>query len=435
MSVTAPTSLPTAPPLSLSARRLVLAMAFLGWLFAGVQMAIVPQVNRSATIDFLWPDQSAPLSAEQSRVVQKWFAFNTTAFLLGAAVGGLLFGWLGDRLGRAKAMGASILCYSGFTGLCYFARSPEQFIVLRFLCCLGVGGTWPNGIAIVSEAWSDVSRPLLAGLIGAAANVGITAMAILSINLKITPDEWRWVLVLGASPFVLGLLSLASVPESPQWRVARGAPRVASARTPVAEVFRPPLLYFTLIGICLGAIPLLGGWGSGNWLIPWADDLGALRDPHLKGWTQFTRSLGGTISSLLGGWLAGTLGRKRSYFLISLGSLAMSAYVFNFLTPLSPQFPLCAFLIGLISGFYFGWLPLCLPELFPTRVRSTGAGVTFNFGRVATAVGVVGAWWLIQRYDTDVDYGRVGALTSLVYALGMIVIWFAPDTSGKNLAE
>src|SRR6185436_18594517 len=143
-------------------------------------------------------------------------------------------------------------------------------------------------------------------------------------------------------------------------------------------------------------IPLLGGWGSGNWLVPWAQKV----NPEIWTWTQLNRSLGGSISSLLGGWLAGLAGRRRSYFLISLGSLIVSELVFNLLNPHHGWlFAAGAFMVGLVSGFFFGWLPLCLPELFPTRVRSTGAGVTFNFGRIASALGVFGAGILIQVFN------------------------------------
>jgi MFS family permease len=255
----------------------------------------------------------------------------------------------------------------------------------------------------------------------------------------------------------LGLFVLVAVPESPRWRASRQQ-EGATRTTPVVEIFRPPLLKLTLIGICLGTIPLLGGWGSANWLVPWADKVGGLADPALKSWTQVSRSAGGAISSLLGGWLASGLGRRKSYFLISLSSLAVSAYIFRYIGPAgigeagvvdyingwiglgTPSefqsinwFSFWAFMLGVTGGFYFGWLPLCLPELFPTRVRSTGAGVTFNFGRIASALGVLGAGALVQHYDGD--YARVGALTSLVYFLGMVIIWFAPETSGKKLED
>lgn len=426
---------PTPGSLSQTGRVLVLAAAFLGWLFAGTQMSITPLVSRSATVSLLWPDQETlQLTSAQQEIVGRWFAWYTAAFLFGAAAGGLVFGWLGDRAGRARAMGLSILCFTLLTGVSYLAHSPEEFLVLRFLACLGVGGMWPNGVALVAEAWSEVSRPTLAGIIGTAANVGIMLVGILGVYIDVTPASWRWLMLAGASPAILGVLVLLLVPESPRWLAGRQQQFTVRPPAPISEVLRPPLLGLTLIGICLGTIPLLGGWGSGNWLVPWSDQVGAMTSPEMKGWTIVSRSFGGTLGSLAGGWVAGWLGRRRSYFLISLGSLAISAYIFRELTPLDRPFYYWAFALGVVSGLYFGWLPLCLPEMFPTRVRSTGAGISFNFGRIGAALGVLGAGELIKSYYHG-DYGKVGATTSLIYVLGMVVIWLAPNKSDGQLKD
>jgi hypothetical protein len=108
--------------------------------------------------------------------------------------------------------------------------------------------------------------------------------------------------------------------------------------------------------------------------------------------------------------------------------------MFRFSHPQQGEFLIWTAALGFFSGFFFGWLPLCLPELFPTRVRSTGAGVSFNFGRVATALGILVAAELLRQLFHG-DYGEIGRWTSLVYALGMVVIWFAPDTTGKELED
>jgi len=427
----------------LSARMIVLVAAFLGWMCAGVIMVIIPLCGREATISFLGPGREADVGT--------WFARYICAFLLGAAAGGLLFGWLGDRIGRARAMGLSILCYSIVTGVTYFVQSPTQLMILRFIACMGVGGMWPNGISLASEAWSGVSRPLLAGLIGTSANLGFVLLARIASYKAITPDDWRWVMIAGSIPAFLGMVILFVVPESRRWLAARQlspSPRVATRGTatrgneavanvsPVREVFRPPLLSRTVIGICLGTIPLLGNWGGGNWLVPWAGKVGEspqVNDAFLKGRTQTARSAGGAIGALLGGWIASLMGRRKAYFLFSITSLAATAHVFHSLTPLDASFLFWVFVVGFVGTIYFGWLPLYLPELFPTRVRATGSGVSFNFGRLATAAGVLGVGTLMQWYDGD--YARVGQITSLTFALGMIVICFAPDTSKKQLED
>jgi hypothetical protein len=132
------------------------------------------------------------------------------------------------------------------------------------------------------------------------------------------------------------------------------------------------------------------------------------------------------LGSAAGGWLADSLGRRTAYFLISLAALLLNFSLFQWFTPADSAFPWLVFGLGLVSTTYFGWLPLCLPELFPTRVRATGAGVAYNFGRFLTAAGVLGAGELMRLFGGD--YARVGAATSWIYGLGMVVILFAPDT-------
>lgn len=439
------------PELSRALRWWVLVAAFAAWLFAGVQMSVTPLIAHSATKSFLVTADSPEVP---KGVLTDWFARYNATFLFGAAAGGILFGWIGDRFGRAKALAASVCCYTLFSALTTLARTPEQFVVLRFIGCLGIGGAWPNGIALASEVWGSVSRPVLAGVIGTAANVGLVLMGLLACYQSITPDSWRWVMLLGGVPLLLGVAMFFTLPESPKWRAAREEARrrrsqpadssnpsagetasgdTAAARSPVAEVFQPPLLTATLLGILLGTIPLFGGWGCTNWLVPWADQVGAQTDASLKAWTQVYRSAGAAASSLAGGWVAARLGRRLSYFLFSLSSLVIGQLIYRELNPLHPQFGFWVFLLGTTTGFYFGWLPLCLPELFPTRVRSTGAGVTFNFGRIATAFGVLGAGLLSRLPAFNGDYGKVGSVTSLVFAAGMLAIWLMPRKAPSAL--
>jgi len=129
----------------------------------------------------------------------------TALFLVGAACGGLVFGWLGDRMGRVRAMTLSILTYSVFTGLCFFAQQPWHLGALRFVAAFGMGGEWSLGVALVMEAWPRDKRPLLAGIIGAASNVGFALIAVIGFYFKVTQDSWRWVMIAGAAPALLAL--------------------------------------------------------------------------------------------------------------------------------------------------------------------------------------------------------------------------------------
>ncbi|HIE97254.1 MAG TPA: MFS transporter [Planctomycetes bacterium] len=447
--------------ISRTGRILILLGAFLGWMFAGWEMSLLPLSARSVTIGMLqgdaahtdWVTQArvvlettdaAPTAADSAaadqlnRVVGEWFARYIAAFLLGAALGGWVFGWLGDHSGRVKAMALSIVWYSGFTGLSYFAQTPLQMCVMRFVACMGIGGMWPAGVALVSEAWPDVSRPTLAGLIGTSANVGIALFSIvvkqigqISPQYELTPDSWRWVMLLGAVPVVLGVWVYFVVPESPRWlaeqKSTAGKP-AAGKFAPLAEVLRPPLLRYTLAGIALGTIPLLGAWGSQKWILPWAGQVGAqIGQASLKADTQTIWAIGAAIGSLCGGWLATIFGRRTTYFVVSLLSLILGQAIFSGLEPSSDwQFMLPVFLLGMIATVYFGWLPLFLPEMFPTRVRATGSGVSFNSGRVISAIVVLTISGFVSALDND--YARIGSITSWVYLAGMLIILIVPKS-------
>ena len=456
----------TASSLSTRDRYVILVCAFLGWLCAGFHMSITPLAMQPATIDLLHhtgeldkarfkilnqqapkkgaPPAASPMSSNDvqqlkhwKELVTGWFAWYTCAFLFGAASGGLVFGRFGDRWGRAKGMAASILTYSIMAGAAAFAQDPWQLLVLWYLACTGVGGMWPNGVALVSEAWSGMSRPMVAGVIGTSANIGIFLFATLASNVSITPDSWRWAVLIGAAPVVLGVFSLFCVPESPRWLTARHEQTVGTALTNSNwEVFRPPLLSSTAVGIILATIPLIGAYGSANWMVPWAAEAGDAAtppNPFLKAYVQQARSLTGIVGSLLGGWIGSLLGRRMTYFIISFAALLISQYTFWFVVPTDGDFLIWVAALGFFSGIYFGWLPLFLPELFPTRIRSTGAGVSFNFGRILTAVTVFTTGALTAQFGGD--YAQIGRVTSLVFALGMIVICLAPETSQKRLDD
>lgn len=439
--------------MSPTARRLILAAAFLGWMLSGVQMAVMTAAARSAstefarsgnlTVDqgFAWqrfisrsPPRSSPISKDEETQILKtlappWAARYNAAFLLGAAAGGLLFGSLADTFGRVRAMSLSILTYSLFAGAGYFAQTPEQLLVFRILSGLGVGGMWPTGVSLASEAWADVSRPFLSGLLGASANVGIVLFNVAAYFEPITAESWRWSLLMCSTPAIIGVVSWLIVPESVSWLAARNVPKSSANSLSTWDVFRPPLLKLTLIGIMVGTVPLFGGWGATQWLILWAEKVRP-EDPSAKALTAIMRASGGTLGSLIGGWLASLLGRRATYFAISLLSLALGEFICLYLTPKDYAFSMFVFALGFITTVYFGWLPLYLPELFPTHARALGSGISFNFGRILTACGVLTAGWITVALQED--YGRAGSYTMLIYAVGMIFILFAPDTTKKS---
>lgn len=401
---------------------IVLAAAFLGWMFDGVEMGLFPIVARPALQDMLGVTGDAK--------VGEWNGFLVAAFMLGAASGGLIFGWLGDKLGRVRSMALSILIYSAFTGACYFVAQPWQLGVFRFLAALGMGGQWALGVALVMECWPERHRPMLAGVIGAAANVGFLLISVVGMYFAVTTDTWRLMMLVGAAPALLALLVIMLVPESQRWKASVGARHT----TPLRDIFHPPLLRKTLVAIGVASVPLIATWGAVSGFLPlWADSLAGPEQPHAKAQVQFMISIGAIIGCLFGSWLGHRLGRRPAYFVLCVLSLGSCAYLFRMVNTFDLQFLILSGVVGVVTAAFYGWAPLYLPELFPTSVRATGQGLAFNSGRVLAAVGAVTTGQLMAAFGGS--YATACATITLVYVFGMVVIWFGPETKGKPLPD
>lgn len=400
---------------------MVLIAAFLGWMFDGLEQGVFPLVARPALQDLL--------GVTDDRQIGPWMGYITALFLVGAAFGGLAFGWLGDRVGRVRAMMLSILAYSLFTGCCYFAQSPWQFGVFRFLAAVGMGGEWSLGVALVMECWPEKHRPLLSGAIGAAANVGFGLLGLLGTLFQVTRDSWRWVMLAGAAPALLCFFIAYFVPESEKWQKSVQS----GAANPVRDVFSRGLRRNTFLGIMFASIVLIGTWGSVQWLPAWADQLTGGKVHNAKGIAQMLSALGAVIGCFIGPWIGSKMGRRPAYFVLCLVSLFSCAFLFRTVNTYGPLFLFMVFFVGGATAAFFGWLPLYLPELFPTRVRATGQGICYNSGRIFAAVGAVQMGHLMSYYQGS--YAQAGATITLIYAVGLFVIWLGPETKGKPLPE
>ena len=298
---------------------MALIAALLGWMFDGFEIGLFPLIGRPALEDLL----GLPAG---DKIVSQWFGVIIAVFLLGAATGGVFFGWLGDRLGRVRAMSLSILTYAVFTGLCGFATEAWHIAVLRFIASLGMGGEWALGVALVTELWPDRSRAFLAGLIGAAANVGFLLVALISLvmgellveihNLLMAiglPPEmveqllansgWRFLMIVGAFPAVLVFFIRLFVPESKRWEheKERGATSHWANRD--------------LTGVVIGAV------GAGLIIYLWSP----MGEKSIQEWLRRFGTLLGLVIAIIGFMypVMRYLARAQSAGTMVPGSLAM----------------------------------------------------------------------------------------------------------------
>jgi MFS transporter, SHS family, sialic acid transporter len=430
---------------------LALTAALLGWMFDGFEQGVFGLVGRPALVDVLGLQEDAKLAASKSapeevrrqareRVegpVGTWNLGIAAGFLVGAALGGWLFGWLGDRLGRVRGMVFSVLTYALFTGLCGLAPGPWTMAGLRFLAALGMGGEWALGVALVMESWPHQLRPLLAGLIGAAANVGfmlnvVPVKVVEQLGVPVDAGGWRWVLGVCAFPALLTFFLRVFVPESEKWqRAVQAGPRPG-----MTDIFTPALRWRSVLAATLSGIPLIATWGAVASTIPvWVR---SLSNQDWANYAQASSGFGAVLGALSGALLAHYLGRRRTYFLLCLGSLLICAYLFRWHfavhSGVDASLLVAVGLTGFFTASFYGWLPLYLPELFPTRVRATGQGFGYNFGRIIAAAGALVMSSLMQGVFHG-SYAQAGATISLIYVAGLVVIWLAPETRGQPLPE
>ena len=410
-------------PLSRRGRAAVLAAAFLGLVFDGFELGLMPVASLSVSKSLMGEAFTPAAGGE-------WFARYTAALMLGAAIGGIVLGRFGDRFGRARGLGVSILLYSLGAAAGGFVRSQEQLLLLRFLVGLGVGGVWPNGIALVAESWPAASKATVSGVMAAGINVGIIVLSQCGRIWPITPDSWRWLFQIAGLPAVLGAIVLALLPESPQWLARRGGAADGHA-SPRPALFGRELRRTTLAAILIASIPMVGAWSASKWMIPWADAVAGPTDATYKAVTQGWWAAGSLVGSFVGALLVGWLGRRASYLVISIGATAATLAMFNLTAPLEPGFHPTVCVQGFVSTLFFGWLAVYLPSVFPVEVRAAGSGLAYNAGRFLTAAGVLAAGTLFTALGGD--YARVGSLCSLVYALGIAAIWLTPAAERTRL--
>jgi MFS family permease len=498
----------TLPAVTSRGRNLALLAALLGWMFDGMEMGLFPLVGRDSLRELLG-------GAPEQKLLDLWFGIVLACFLVGAATGGVLFGWLGDKIGRVRAMTVSILMYSLCSGLSAASQNPEQLAVLRFLGALGMGGEWALGVALVMELWPGASRALMGGLIGAFGNFGYLICGAIAMGLNhLAPGQlegwllgagmpadwaaaftanrnWRLLFLVGALPALLTMLIRLFVPESDRWTKEKEAGKASHwserdllgvlvgcaaacgiialwaipaekldwwvrvvgslaglvvvvlgylypARGYLSRSGLPPearamTLRHMLLGAGLSGVALLGTWAGLMWMYQWVSKLPGGDVPDAKPLMQMGSSVGAAIGCMVGALLCAPFGRRPVYAVLCILSMVSMVAFYRLNTEYGIVFLLSASWLGAISASFYGWLPLYLPELFPTAVRATGQGFGFNFGRIIAAAGNLQMATLLAQFNND--YASACAVVAGVYVVGLILIAVSPETKGKPLPE
>ncbi len=405
-----------------------LLAAWLGWAFDGLDgflyvMVGFPFVTQLVAQEHGITTAAITGSVDLTNEVTRKATLIQAFFLVGWAVGGAVFGRIGDRLGRSRTLTLTVLTYALFTGLSFFAQTWWHLLIFRFVAALGIGGEWAAGSALVSETVPKHCRAWASALLQSGYMVGCISAALAASWLS--GFEPKWVFLIGVIPAFATVWIRSAVPEPEQWREQA---RKSEKPPPISSLFSREHLSTTILTTLLTGIALTTVWAFWFFLPKAIQTM-----PEVKGWTrQEVAALVShvTIASLLvniaGNFFATYLAKFTSYrfaftFLFATG---LACFMFGFARPLTMA---TVYVVPCVTSFFilgvFGLFPLYVPTLFPTLIRTLGAGVTYNVGRLFSAAGTFAAGWL-----TINAHGPEGALwwVSLLYVPGLIVTMLAP---------
>ncbi len=357
--------------------------AWLGWMFDGLELHLYTLVALPFVAQLLrTQDTTDPSVGRHASIIQG-------AFLLGWAFGGAFFGRIGDRLGRSRALSLTVLTYAVFTGMSFFAQTWWHLMIFRFLAALGVGGEWAVGASLLSETWPRKWRTWIAAVLQCGVNIGIL-MAVGAHKL-LGGQEPRYLFLVGVIPALLVFWIRRAVPETHEWRTAK---KESNQREPgIADLFHGSVRRVTLFTMIVCAISLTGHWAFMFWhaqhlrnlpeVTAWSPE----QKNHLVGIAMFVVIGSSIIGNFFSGWLARRIGYRAAiggtffvYFAVMMGAYCVPRDHHALLW----WFPVIGFCQGV-----FGLFTMYLPPLFPTLLRTTGAGFCYNIGRAVSAVGVV----------------------------------------------
>ncbi len=348
--------------------------------------------------------------------------------LLGGAVGGLIFGHIADRFGRTKALMGAVLIYSIFTGACGLSQTLLQFAVLRALLGLGMGGVWAAGASLVSETWPSRLRGRVLGFMQSAWAIGFAAAAL--VDGFVGPRYgWRAVFFVGVLPAFFTIWVQRRVEEPAIWRDRAATPGRAAR---FSDMFRGDLLGITTIVTLMNACALFAWWGLNSWVPAY------LRLPRAEGgvglgtqtmsWFVVAMQVGMWLGYVSFGYISDWIGRKRVYVTYLLTA--------SVLLPLygSLKLPVVLLLLGPLVAFfgtgYFSGFGAVTAEIYPTAIRATAQGFTYNIGRIASAA----APFTVGSLAASSGFGVAFLVSGSAFLLGAIAWFGIPETRGRELA-
>lgn len=356
--------------------------AWLGWLFDGLDLHLYTLVATTVVAELLHTTRIDPAVAATSSWIQ-------AAFLVGWALGGGFFGVVGDRIGRSRALMLTILTYAMFTGLSFFAQTWWHLLIFRFLAALGIGGEWAVGASLLSETWPKKWRPWMAAVLQTGVNIGMILAALtVSLMSEMAPKS---VFLVGVLPALLVLWIRKAVPEPEEWHNAKAT--AGEKRYGFVDLFRGDVRRTTWLTLSVCALGLSGHWAFMFWFTQHLRNL-----PELQSLSEGQRSeivaqattiiLGASIfGNFLAAFIAKNIGYRRAISFLCFGYFATMAVTYWQPLTYEGMRPGLA-LIGVCQGL-FCLFTMYLPALFPTLLRTTGAGFCYNIGRIAAAFGTV----------------------------------------------
>jgi MFS family permease len=402
--------------------------AWLGWLFDGLELHLYTLVATPLVVQLL----AAPSSADPE--VKEKSAFIQAAFLIGWALGGAFFGRLGDLLGRSRSLALTIITYALCTGLCAFAQTWWQLMIFRFIAALGIGGEWAVGASLLSETWPKAWRPWMAAVLQTGVNIGVLcgAVVVAGLSLVLPPGAERWVFLVGVLPALLVFWIRRHVPEPAAWQNAEST----VAKKPGAlALFRGTVLSTTLRTTLVCALGLSAWWLFLFWQTQHlrkvlADEqTSAAQVTGLVSAAFFAFNATSIVGNFAAGGLARLLGNRRAIAFMFVG---LAASIFGaFVVPRG--FAALAWFWLPIGGFFggvFGLFTMYLPPLFPTLLRTSGAGFCYNIGRIAAAVASI-VFGLLAPVG---DFRGALLWVSSIAVAAAVCSWWLPERTHENEA-